>query len=172
MRKGAFNEVALSNGCNKVAYGQNKDDAIETLFMSLFYEGRIFCFAPVTYFDRTDITAIRPLIYTPEDEIENFIKQYNIGLSFNNCSVDGKTKRQQIKEFKSDCGARNEVEGKIGTAKTRYGMGLIHARLPQSGLSVITLAVMAMNLSKLAKAFLRRFFGLRYFTKIFHFQTT
>ena len=80
--------------------------------------------------------------------------------------------RQQIKEFKSDCGARNEVEGKIGTAKTRYGMGLIHARLPQSGLSVITLAVMAMNLSKLAKAFLRRFFGLRYFTKIFHFQTT
>jgi len=99
MRKGAFNEVALANKCNKVAYGQNKDDAIETLFMSLFFEGRIFCFAPVTYFDRTDITAIRPLIYTPEDEIEEFIKRYNIGLSFNNCSVDGKTKRQQIKEF-------------------------------------------------------------------------
>ena len=99
MRKGAFNEVALAHGCNKIAYGQNKDDAIETLFLSLFYEGRIFCFAPVTYMDRTDLTSIRPLIYTPENEIEEFIKRYDIGLSFNNCDVNGKTKRQQIKEF-------------------------------------------------------------------------
>jgi len=99
MRKGAFNEVAKANGCNKIAYGHNKDDAIETLFLSLFYEGRIFCFAPVTFMDRTELTSIRPLIYTPENEIDNYIKQYNIGLSFNNCSVNGRTKRQQIKEF-------------------------------------------------------------------------
>ena len=99
MRKGAFNEVAKANGCNKIAYGHNKDDAIETLFLSLFYEGRIFCFAPVTFMDRTELTSIRPLIYTPENEIENYIKHYNIGLSFNNCSVNGRTKRQQVKEF-------------------------------------------------------------------------
>jgi len=65
--------------------------------------------------------------------------------------------RQQLKEFIADCGARNEVEGKIGTAKTRYGMGRVHARLPETGLSAITLSIMAMNLSKLAKAFLRHF---------------
>ena len=75
--------------------------------------------------------------------------------------------RQQLKEFLADCGARNEVEGKIGTAKTRFGMDKIHARLAESGLSVITLAVMAMNLSKLAKAFLRRFL-LRCFFKHFY----
>jgi len=63
--------------------------------------------------------------------------------------------RQQMKEFLSDCGARNEVEGKLGTSKTRYGMDKIRARLPETGMSVITLAIMAMNLSKLAKAFLR-----------------
>lgn len=99
MRKGAFNEVAKANGCNKIAYGHNKDDVIETLFLSLFYEGRIFSFAPVTYLDRMDVTAIRPLIYTPEKDIVGFIRQNNIGLSFNNCTVDGHTKRQQIKEF-------------------------------------------------------------------------
>ena len=71
--------------------------------------------------------------------------------------------RQQLKEFLDDCGTRNEIEGKIGTAKTRYGMGRIRVRLSESGKSVIVLSLMAMNLSKLAKAFLRRFLRTRYF---------
>jgi len=73
--------------------------------------------------------------------------------------------RQQIKDYLEDCGARNEIEGKIGTAKTRYGMGRIRARLPESGKSVIVLSLMVMNLSKLAKAFLRHFWRLRYFSQ-------
>jgi len=72
--------------------------------------------------------------------------------------------RQQIKDFVADCKARNEVEGKIGTAKTRYGMGRIKAKLPDTGLSVIALSVMVMNLSKLAKAFLRQIFKMPTFT--------
>ena len=71
--------------------------------------------------------------------------------------------RQQIRDYLEDCGVRNEIEGKIGTAKTRYGMGRIRVRLPESGKSVIVLSLMAMNLSKLAKAFLRHFCELRYF---------
>jgi len=71
---------------------------------------------------------------------------------------------QQIKEYLEDCGIRNETEGKIGTAKTRYGMGRIRARLPGSGKSVIVLSLMAMNLSKLAKAFLCHFLE-RYFVE-------
>jgi len=74
--------------------------------------------------------------------------------------------RQQLKDFKADCCERNEVEGKIGTAKTRYGMNRIRTHLPEPGKSVIELSLMAMNLSKLVKAFLCRFyqtyiFGLR-----------
>jgi len=75
--------------------------------------------------------------------------------------------RQQLKDFIADCGARNEVEGKIGTAKTRYGMDEIHTRLPESGLSVITLCLMAMNLSKMAKAFLCRFQNIKFFIRFF-----
>jgi len=73
--------------------------------------------------------------------------------------------RQQAKDYLEDCGIRNEIEGKIGTAKTRYGMGRIRARLPGSGKSVIVLSLMAMNLSKLAKDFLRCFLGMRLFSQ-------
>ena len=38
------------------------DDAVETFFLSLFYEGRLSCFQPVTYLDRMGITQIRPLL--------------------------------------------------------------------------------------------------------------
>ena len=68
--------------------------------------------------------------------------------------------RQQIKDYLADCGVRNIIEGKIGTAKTRYGMNKIRARLPESGKSVMVLSLMVMNLSKLAKAFLYHFWNL------------
>ena len=65
--------------------------------------------------------------------------------------------KQQLNELKEDSAARNEVEGKIGTAKTRYGLERIRARLSETGKTSIALSIMAMNLSKLAKAFLRLF---------------
>jgi hypothetical protein len=80
--------------------------------------------------------------------------------------------RQQIKEYLADCGDRNEIEGKIGTAKTRYGMGRIRARLPESGKSVIVLSLMVMNLSKLAKAFLRCFWIMCYFDQYITAEVT
>ena len=44
------------------------------MIMSLIYEGRFHCFAPVTYLDRSDITLIRPLIYVEEEEIQKISK--------------------------------------------------------------------------------------------------
>ena len=63
MRKGALNDAMKAIGCNKVAYAHHKDDVVETMMMSLIYEGRFHTFRPVTYLDRTEITVIRPLIY-------------------------------------------------------------------------------------------------------------
>ena len=48
MRKGALNTKVEELGCNKIALGHNKDDVIETFFMALFDEGRIYCFSPYT----------------------------------------------------------------------------------------------------------------------------
>ena len=41
MRKGALNDAIKKLGCNKVAYAHHKDDVVETMLMSLLYEGRI-----------------------------------------------------------------------------------------------------------------------------------
>ena len=69
MRRGGVNDLAVELGCNKVALGHHNEDVLETFFLSLFYEGRLGCFSPVTYLSRRDIHVIRPMIYLPEGEI-------------------------------------------------------------------------------------------------------
>ncbi|MBP5490868.1 MAG: tRNA 2-thiocytidine biosynthesis protein TtcA [Lachnospiraceae bacterium] len=97
LRKGAFNDAAKSLGCNKSAYAHHRDDVIETLLMSLIYEGRIHTFSPVTYLDRSDITLIRPLIYVNECDIVGFQHNYNLPVFKNPCPADGFTKREETK---------------------------------------------------------------------------
>ncbi|NLO08710.1 MAG: tRNA 2-thiocytidine biosynthesis protein TtcA [Clostridiales bacterium] len=99
LRKGAFNNKAKENGCNKKAYAHHYDDVIETMMMSLLYEGRYHCFSPVTYLDRMDITLIRPLIYVDEQDIINFRNAYQLPVVDNPCPVDGYTKREYTKQL-------------------------------------------------------------------------
>lgn len=99
LRKGAFNNKAKELGCNKKAYAHHFDDVIETMMMSLLYEGRFHCFAPVTYLDRSEITLIRPLIYVYEQDIIGFRNAYNLPVVKNPCPVDGYTKREYTKQL-------------------------------------------------------------------------
>ena len=69
MRRGSLNTALTERCIHKIALGHHYDDAIETLLMNLLFEGRIGCFQPVTYLDRTGVTQIRPLLYCHEDEI-------------------------------------------------------------------------------------------------------
>ena len=46
MRKGALNEKVKAMGCNKVAYAHHKDDVVETMLLSLIFEGRFYSFSP------------------------------------------------------------------------------------------------------------------------------
>ena len=72
MRKGALNEAVKKLGCNKVAYAHHKDDIVETMILSLIFEGRFHSFSPKSYLDRMDLTVIRPMMYVNEaDVIEN-----------------------------------------------------------------------------------------------------
>lgn len=97
LRRGALHDAAIKAGCHKIALGHHFDDVVETYMLSLFYEGRISCFKPVTYLNRMDITLIRPLIYIPEKNIKLFSKRYNMPIVHNPCPADGQTKRQEIK---------------------------------------------------------------------------
>ena len=67
--------------------------------LSLFYEGCISCFSPVTYLDRADITLIRPLLYVPEHYVRSFAKRHELPIVHNPCPADGNTKRQEIKDL-------------------------------------------------------------------------
>lgn len=102
LRRGALHNSAKELGCGKVALGHNRDDVIETLMMSLFFEGRMACFSPVTYLDRKDIFLIRPLVYMTERDVKAFIKRKNISPIKSPCPEDGHTKRQYIKELLTD----------------------------------------------------------------------
>ena len=99
MRKGALNDYARQIGCNKVAYAHHMDDIIETMFLSMFYEGQFYSFAPVTHLDRSGITVIRPLMYVPEANVIGFLHKYHLPLVKNPCPADGETKREYVKQL-------------------------------------------------------------------------
>lgn len=99
MRKGALNDAMKSVGCNKVAYAHHKDDVIETMLLSLIYEGRFHTFSPKTYLNRIDLTVIRPLIYVNEADVIGFAKKYELPVAKSACPADGNTKREYVKNL-------------------------------------------------------------------------
>ena len=99
MRKGAINPFIKQLGCNKIALGHNKDDLIETMLMSLIYEGRINTFKPISYLDRTDVTAIRPILFIDEIDTKGFANKYPLPVLKSKCPADGNTKREYAKEL-------------------------------------------------------------------------
>lgn len=99
MRKGALNNAIKAAGCNKVAYAHHKDDVIETMLLSLIYEGRFHTFAPVTYLDRMKLTVIRPLMYMNEVDVVGFVHKYDVPVVKSPCPADGNTKREYVKNL-------------------------------------------------------------------------
>ena len=98
MRKGAFNDEAKRLGCNKTAYAHHKDDVIDTMFMSLIYEGRFHTFSPVTYLDKTGLTLIRPLIYVNEADVIGFQHKYDLPVTKSPCPMDKTSKREYVRD--------------------------------------------------------------------------
>lgn len=123
MRKGALNEKAVELGCNKIAYAHHKDDLVETMLLSLMYEGRFHSFSPMTYLDRTDLTVIRPMIYVSEADVYGFHNKYHLPVTKNPCPVDGLTKRQYIKDLLRTLNRENPG------VKDRMFSALIHGHL-------------------------------------------
>jgi len=99
MRRGALNDALLERGFNKVALGHHYDDAVETFLLSLFYEGRLSCFQPVTYLSRTGVTQIRPMLYVGEKAVESFSRRMELPVVHNTCPADKNTKRQEVKDL-------------------------------------------------------------------------
>lgn len=121
LRRGMLNDAAKSFGCNKVALGHHFDDAVQTFMLNLFYEGRIGCFAPVTYLDRTDITVIRPLVFAQEKDIRYFANHAGLPVVESTCPANKNTEREEMKQLlaeleKSNRGLRHRIFGAMQRA--------------------------------------------------------
>lgn len=101
MRKGALNQAVKDIGCSKVAYAHHKDDIIETMLLSLLFEGRFYSFSPKSYLDRMDLTVIRPIMFVDETDVIRFKDAYELPVVTSRCPIDGYTKRQYAKELVS-----------------------------------------------------------------------
>lgn len=121
LRKGALNEELKKHGFNKIAYAHHKDDVVNTLFLSLMYEGRIQTLETTTYLDGSDITVIRPLIYISESEVIGFTNKYNLPIVKSKCPADGNTKREYVSELVNQINRENPgVKNRIFTAVENY----------------------------------------------------
>ncbi len=96
MRKGALVSAAAAQGCNKVALGHHADDFIETMLLSLFYEGRLSSMPPKTLLDRTGVVQIRPMMYLEEKNIAAYARDLPVCKSC--CPADKITRREYVKK--------------------------------------------------------------------------
>lgn len=121
LRRGALSTEMNRLGLKKIALGHHYDDAVETMVMSLFLEGRISCFQPVTYLDRSQVTQIRPLLYVQEREVRGAVRRLNLPIVENPCPANGATKREEMKELLLQLEKRfPQLKKKIFGAIQRY----------------------------------------------------
>lgn len=99
MRRGAMHNYMVKNNINKIALGHHADDAIETLFLSMLYEGRVSTFKPVTHLTRKDVYNIRPFIYVSEKQVISVVEKHNIPVVKSPCPMDKNTKREEVKQM-------------------------------------------------------------------------
>ena len=121
LRRGALSTELNRLGFHKIALGHHYDDAVETMLMSLFLEGRISCFQPVTYLDRSGVTQIRPLLYVQEREVRGAVRRLGLPVVENPCPANGPTRREEMKDHLRELDGRYpNIKKKIFGAIQRY----------------------------------------------------
>jgi tRNA 2-thiocytidine biosynthesis protein TtcA len=98
LRRGIIYRVASELGANKVALGHHRDDMIETLFLNLFFAGKLKAMPPKLVTDKGDHIVIRPLAYCSEKDIARFARAMEFPIiPCNLCGAQENLQRQNIK---------------------------------------------------------------------------
>lgn len=123
LRRGALVSACKALGANKLALGHHLDDAAETFMLTLVNEGRLGCYSPVTVYDDSGITVIRPLIYTREADIKSLVKRENLPVVSSPCPEDKNTDREEIKSVIRELEKNNRgLKKRIITAMEKSGL--------------------------------------------------
>jgi tRNA 2-thiocytidine biosynthesis protein TtcA len=100
LRRGTLYGFAEEIGATKMALGHHKDDMVETLFLNLFYAGRLKAMPPKLLADDKRNIVIRPLAYCRESEINEFAELRGFPIiPCNLCGSQENLQRQVIKEM-------------------------------------------------------------------------
>jgi tRNA 2-thiocytidine biosynthesis protein TtcA len=103
LRRGIIYKVAGELGANKIALGHHRDDMVETLFLNMFFGGKLKAMPPKLVTDKGDHIVIRPLAYCAEKDIARYAR----GMEFpiipcNLCGSQENLQRQNIKQMLHD----------------------------------------------------------------------
>ena len=114
LRRGVLYRVAKELGCSKIALGHHRDDILQTLFLNMFYGGKLKAMPPKLVSDNGEHIVIRPLAYVKEKDLARYaeLKQFPI-IPCNLCGSQPNLQRQVVKEMLNDWDRR--FPGRIET---------------------------------------------------------
>jgi tRNA 2-thiocytidine biosynthesis protein TtcA len=131
-RKHLF-QLADSLNFSKIAFGHNKDDIIETLFLNIFYSGELSTMLPKQSLFKGSLTIIRPLALLEENRIKQFSVRKALPEIANPCPSARNSARQEIKEFLSAFYRRNrKIRGNIFHALSHVRPEYLLPSLPKN----------------------------------------
>lgn len=100
LRRGALYRYAAEHGVTKIALGHHRDDIVETLFLNLFFGGKLKTMPPKLHSEDGRHIVIRPLAYVPESEIERYARAREFPLiPCTLCGSQDNMKRVEIKNM-------------------------------------------------------------------------
>ena len=114
LRRGILYNYAESIGANKIALGHHRDDIVETLFLNMFYGGKLKAMPPKLLSDDRRNVVIRPLAYCKEAEISRYAELAGFPIiPCNLCGSQDNLQRQAIKNMLQ--GWQREYPGRVET---------------------------------------------------------
>ncbi|MFN4148817.1 MAG: tRNA 2-thiocytidine(32) synthetase TtcA [Rhodocyclaceae bacterium] len=114
LRRGVLYRVATELGATKIALGHHRDDILATLFLNMFFGGKLKAMPPKLVTDDGKHIVIRPLAYCPEKDLAAWAKHREFPIiPCNLCGSQPNLQRQQINEMLRDWDRRHP--GRIET---------------------------------------------------------
>jgi tRNA 2-thiocytidine biosynthesis protein TtcA len=100
LRRGRLYRYAAENGITKIALGHHRDDIVETLFLNMFFGGRLKAMPPKLLSEDGRHVVIRPLAYVPEREIDRYARARGFPIiPCKLCGSQDNLQRVQVKEM-------------------------------------------------------------------------
>ncbi len=100
LRRGVLYRVASEIGATKIALGHHRDDILETLFLNLFYGGKLKAMSPKLMSDNGRHIVIRPLVYCKEKDLVAYAEAEDFPIiPCNLCGSQKNLQRQVVKDM-------------------------------------------------------------------------